>query len=89
MDASATRAVWPSANANVLARTFTGVREQRLRLAPCRVDRSGQHATATCAGTLRYRPRVGEHSTRVRRSQWAFELERTTAGWVIRSVSTG
>lgn len=89
MDASATRAVWPTANPTVLARTFTGVREQRLRLSPCRIDRSGARASATCSGTLRYRPRVGEHSTRVRRDSWEFELERTNTGWVIRSVSTG
>ncbi len=90
MDSSATRAVWPTANAGVLTRTFTELREQRLRLAPCRIERSGARARAVCDGTLRYRPRVGDHSTRVRREKWEFELEQTGRGrWVIRRVETG
>ncbi len=87
MDTAATLAVWPTAKVDVLTRAFTNMREQRLRLAPCRVARTGTRATATCEGTLRYRPRVGDHSTRVRRDRWDFDLEQTGRGvWQIRRV---
>lgn len=88
LDTAATRDVWPSANPTTLTSAFTAMREQRLRLAPCDVERTGNRATASCEGTLRYRPRVGDHTTRVRRDTWDFTLERSTDGWVVTDLDT-
>ena len=55
---------------------FTGLREQRLRLDRCTVTATGDTAAVTCRGTLSYRPRVGDHSTRTTRGTWRFALER-------------
>lgn len=85
-DTAATREVWPSANAKALTDAFSAVREQRLQLGACDVDVQGERATAICRGTLRYRPRVGDHSTRIRRGRWEFQLERTEGRWIIQSV---
>jgi len=88
MDASATSAVWPSANHDELTRGFTAMREQRLWLHGCTVSGSGLQAAGTCRGTLRYRPRVGDHSTRLRRGTWRFALEQSGDGWLIRRVAS-
>lgn len=88
LDADGTRRVWPGADRAVLQRTFNGLREQRLTLDGCAVSVADDEATARCAGTLRYRPRVGDHSTRTRRGRWAFDLERKRTGWVITDVTS-
>ena len=87
MDAGATSAVWPSANRDELTRTFTAVREQRLWLHGCTVSGTGPTAAGTCRGTLRYRPRVGDHSTRLRHGTWRFALEQADDTWLISRVT--
>lgn len=86
MDAAAVRAAWPGADQVALAREFTGLREQRLRLDGCTVDDRGELAAVTCRGTLSYRPRVGDHTTRTTRGPWRFTLGRDGDGWVIEDV---
>jgi hypothetical protein len=86
LDAASTRRVWPAADRAALTRTFTGISEQRLTLRDCAVSVGGQDATARCAGTLRYRPRVGDQATRTRYGRWDFGLKRQQAGWVITTV---
>jgi hypothetical protein len=87
MDASAAAKVWPSANLEALTRAFTAVREQRLWLHGCTISGTGAQASGTCRGTLRYRPRVGDHSTRLRYGTWQFALEREAGRWLIRRVT--
>ena len=87
MDASAAVEVWPSADQEVLTRTFTAMREQRLRLHDCTISGAGAQASGTCRGTLRYRPRVGDHSTRLRYGTWRFAMEREDGRWLIRRVT--
>ena len=86
LDATSTRRVWPAADGAVLTRAFTGISEQRLTLRGCAVSVDRQDATARCAGTLRYRPRVGDHATQTRYGPWDFTLEKQRAGWVITTV---
>jgi len=78
--------VWPAADRAALTRTFTGISEQRLTLRDCAVSVGRQDATARCAGTLRYRPRVGDQGTRTRYGRWDFGLKRQQSGWVITTV---
>ena len=87
LDATATQAVWRSADRAQLVQVFTGLREQRLTLRDCVVHASGNDATATCRGTLRYRPRVGEHSTISRAGRWDFVLGRGADAWVIYTIA--
>lgn len=86
MDAAAVRAAWPGADQVSLAREFTSLREQRLRLDSCTVDDRDEYAAVTCRGTLSYRPRVGDHTTRTTRGPWRFTLGRDGDGWVIEDV---
>ena len=85
-DARATKAVWPSADRQALVKTFSGLREQRLTLLSCTTAVTGNRATASCLGTRRYRPRVGDSSTRFQQGRWRFGLQRTGGTWLIASV---
>lgn len=89
MDARAARAAMPSANIDELTRTFTTLREQKLTLSGCRIGGTGSTATASCTATRRYRPRQGDHSTRVERGRWQFRVVRTPQRWVIADVDRG
>jgi hypothetical protein len=86
LDARATQALWPSVDRASLVGTFTAIREQRLTLAGCKATVADDLAAVTCRGTLRYRPRVGEHSTRTEQGRWTFDLARRDQSWVIASV---
>jgi hypothetical protein len=86
MDAGAARALWPSADAEILQAAFRPVSEQRLRLSACQVGMSGNRALAVCLGTLRYRPRDGGSPARVQRGRWEFELARSPQGWQIDTI---
>jgi hypothetical protein len=86
-DARATAAVWPSADRQALVKAFNGLREQRLTWLSCTTDVTGNQATASCVGTRRYRPRVGDSSTRIQQGRWRFGLQRSAGTWLIASVS--
>jgi len=87
MDARATQAVWPTANRQSLAATFNVLREQRLTLSGCQGQMVEVGATVSCRGTLRYRPRVGDHSTRTRQGMWRFALAPAGDTWRIDLVT--
>ena len=87
LDASAAHAVWPATDRAAFVKQFTALREQRLRLERCTVAVPDVRARVTCRGTLTYRPRVGDHSTRTTRGTWLFVLERNGERWVIDDVT--
>ena len=88
MDASATQAVWPAADRQALVTTFTALREQRLTLSRCRGTMQGDTAIVLCRGTLRYRPRVGNHDTRIREGNWRFTMLQRADDWVVDGVES-
>lgn len=86
LDARATKAVFPSADRDALVQRFTAISEQRLTLGGCTATVTGAQALVTCRGTLRYRPRVGAHATRVEQARWRFALSNDSGSWMITSV---
>lgn len=86
MDASATQAVWPTADHQALVTTFTALREQRLTLSRCGGAMNGDTATVLCRGTLRYRPRVGNHDTQIVEGTWRFTMLQRANDWVVENV---
>ena len=88
MDANATQAVWPAADREALVTTFSALREQRLTLSRCRGTMEGATATVMCRGTLRYRPRVGNHDTRSVEGTWRFSLLQRADEWVVDGVES-
>jgi hypothetical protein len=88
LDMKAVRAVWPSADVKGLAKAFDQLREQSLKLEDCRIAPAGSTAVATCAGTLRYVPKMGNKTERVERRQWEFSLREKNESWVIERVAS-
>jgi hypothetical protein len=86
LDVRAAAEVWPSVDAAGLTRIFSRLREQDLRLEACLIDIVREHATAECAGTLQYVPRVGDSTARTERRSWQFQLDRRGGRWQIASI---
>ena len=67
-----------------ITRTFPSrVFSQRVSLGECQIDVNGGSAYAVCAGTSRWRPKVGDGVERTDARTWTFELEKTGADWQI------
>ncbi|HET7695718.1 MAG TPA: hypothetical protein VFK57_08435 [Vicinamibacterales bacterium] len=86
LDVDAAQRVWPGVNRGALARAFDSLASQQVSLGNCRIDVIGAHATARCAGTTSWAPKVGDGSRRTEPRSWTFELARGGAGWEIVSA---
>jgi hypothetical protein len=86
LDVDAAQRVWPSVNRGALARAFDGLASQQVALGDCRIELAGTSATAQCAGSTSWSPKVGDGSPRSETRTWTFELARGTAGWEIVSA---
>jgi len=83
LDARSAQAVWPAVNEAALARAFDGLSSQRLTFDACSVQLGGDHAAATCRGTARYIPKVGNREPRIEPRTWTFALRKIGAEWKI------
>lgn len=86
LDVEAAQRVWPGVNRGALARAFESLETQHVSLGDCRIDIGGQTATAQCAGTMSWSPKVGDGGTRTESRSWTFELTRGSQGWEIVSA---
>jgi hypothetical protein len=86
LDANAARAVWPTVNARTLSRAFERLEEQEVAFDGCQIKVADTRAEATCQGTARYVPRIGDRTPRVDRRQWHFSLVKTQNEWLIGAV---
>jgi hypothetical protein len=85
LDADAAKAVWPSVNRAALSRAFDGLTEQRVAFSDCSVDVRNTQARATCSGATTWEPKIGG-GARTDAHRWAFNLEKSGNGWVIRDA---
>jgi hypothetical protein len=61
--------------------------DQRAAFEECAIEIQGDRAEASCSGTARYVPRVGNADPRIEGRQWTFGLRnKTDGGWVIDQV---
>ena len=86
LNAREAKAVWPSVNERGLTRAFASLQEQRVDLGDCSIWVDGDSAVASCEGTTRYTPKVGNRSVRSEPRQWTFHLQQNGAVWSIGSV---
>jgi hypothetical protein len=87
LDSRAARQVWPSVDERTLDRAFGQLREQNVSFARCTIDVKGVLAEASCSGTTRFVPRVGNHSPQVESRRWSFSLRKAyDGGWQIQEV---
>jgi hypothetical protein len=88
LDASGAKAVWPSVNERNLARAFESLEQQEFDLGACAITVTLPHAVASCRGTARYTPRLGNKKMRTESRQWTFRLEASGEAWSIASVDS-
>jgi hypothetical protein len=88
LDAPSAQAVWPAVNQAALARAFSGLESQSLTFDACDVRIQGESATATCQGSARYVPKIGDREPRVEPRVWNFTLQKNGGDWKIDSART-
>jgi len=69
-----------------LARAFGGLTSQAITFDHCDVQLSGSVANATCRGTARYVPKIGNREPRVEPRVWNFALRKNGGEWKIDSA---
>ena len=86
LDANAAREVWPTVNTRNLSRAFERLEEQEVAFEGCQIKVADARAEATCQGTARYVPRIGDRTPRVDQREWHFSLVKTRDEWLIGAV---
>jgi hypothetical protein len=87
LDARAARQVWPTVNPRTLDRAFGQLREQNVSFDKCTIDVKEFIAAASCNGSTRFVPRVGNQSAQTQSRQWNFILRKASSGgWQIQEV---
>jgi hypothetical protein len=86
LDAQSAHAVWPAVNQAALARAFDGLASQAITFDQCDVQVRGAVASATCRGTARYVPKIGNRDPRVEPRVWNFGLKKDGGEWKIDSA---
>ena len=86
LDARSAHAVWPGVDQAALARAFGGLTSQSITFDRCNVQLSGAFANATCRGTARYVPKIGNREPRVEPRVWNFALRKDGGEWKIDSA---
>jgi hypothetical protein len=86
LDVDGAQRVWPGVNRGALSRAFDSLASQRISFGECRIDVAESSATAQCAGTATWAPKVGDGGTQSEARAWTFELARGADGWRIVSA---
>ena len=86
LDADAAQRVWPGVNRSALSRAFDSLASQRISLNDCRIQAGAVRATASCAGTATWAPKIGGGGTHSEARQWTFDLARSGDRWQIVSA---
>jgi hypothetical protein len=87
LDADAARAIWPSLDTKALRRAFEHLEQQNLVFDQCQIAVTDARAVASCGGTARYVPRVGNKTLHDDRRHWEFNLRKIDDVWLIDTVS--
>ena len=88
LDASRAKAVWPTVNQRNLERAFDGLEQQQFDLGECDIMVLPPRALASCDGTARYTPKVGNRRARTESRRWTFRLRQNADEWTIENVQS-
>ena len=86
LDATRAKAVWPTVNQRNLERAFDSLEQQEFTLGECDIMVLPPRALASCDGTARYTPKVGNRKARTESRQWTFQLRQNADEWTIENV---
>jgi hypothetical protein len=87
LDAGAARAIWPSVDTKALGKAFESLERQDLTFNSCQIAVREVRAVASCDGTARYVPRIGNRDPHDERRSWEFKLRKVDDVWLIDTVS--
>jgi hypothetical protein len=87
LDAGAARAIWPGVDAKALGKAFESLERQDLIFNSCQIAVRDIRAVASCDGTARYVPRIGNRDPHDERRSWEFKLRKVDDVWLIDTVS--
>jgi hypothetical protein len=87
LDAGAARAIWPSVDAKALGKAFESLERQDLIFNSCQIAVRDVRAVASCDGSARYVPRIGNRDLHDERRSWEFKLRKVDDIWLIDTVS--
>jgi hypothetical protein len=87
LDAGAARAIWPSVDTKALSKAFESLERQDLIFNSCQIAVRDVRAVASCDGTARYVPRIGNRDRHDDRRTWEFKLSKVDEVWLIDTVS--
>ena len=73
-------------NEVALAKAFDGLQSQSLTFDACDLRVRGEAATATCRGSARYVPKIGNRDPHVEPRVWNFTLHKAGGDWKIDSA---
>ena len=86
-DFSSARAVYPSVNVGALSAALEkDPQTMSFDATACKIELKGPTARASCGGTLRYTPRVGNTRERTEPRSWEFRLSEKNGAWMIDRV---
>ncbi len=88
LDASRAKAVWPTVNQRNLERAFDSLEQQEFDLGECDIMVLPPRALASCDGTTRYTPKVGNRKARTESRRWTFQLRQNADEWTIENVQS-
>jgi tetratricopeptide (TPR) repeat protein len=86
LDARSAQAVYPAVNQAALARAFDNLQSQTLAFDACDMQVGGWSATATCHGSTRYVPKIGDHALHTEPRVWSFTLSKNGDDWKIENA---
>ena len=88
LDSAAATAIWPTVDRRALARAFERLEEQSFEFDACQIAIDGPRAVASCDGSARYVPKVGNRTPRSEARHWKFTLRKADQGWLIEQVDS-
>jgi hypothetical protein len=86
LDVGAAQEVWPTVNERTLGRAFDRLETQAFSFERCLIGVTGLQAEASCSGTARYVPRIGNKNPHIEPRQWTFSLRKVSDEWLIEAV---
>ena len=86
LDARSAQAVYPAVNQAALARAFDSLQSQTLAFDACDMQVGGWSATASCHGSTRYVPKIGDHALHTEPRVWSFTLSKNGDDWKIENA---
>jgi hypothetical protein len=87
LDVGAAVEVWPTVDRRALARAFSTLESQDVRLGECDIEVAEATAIARCQGTVRFVRAFGSRDPVNAPTGWVFRMRKSGASWTIEDVT--